>query len=114
MDNTVITWIIVIGGAVAGVIAFFKLPYSKQVAKIKECLLSWVVTAEKELGGGTGQVKLSMVYDMFVNAFPFLKNFVSFTTFSFWVDSALDTMRHLLETNPNLHEVVTGETMLIP
>lgn len=79
--------------------AFMKLPTSAQKEKVKKCLLAWVIQAEKELGGGTGKVKLSTVYGTFVTAFPILKNFISFETFSLWVDDALDEMRKMLEQN---------------
>lgn len=88
--------------------AFVKLPTSAQKEKVRKCLLAWVIQAEKELGGGTGRVKLSTVYGTFVTAFPILKNFISFETFSEWVDDALDEMRKLLEQNENLKQVVEG------
>lgn len=88
--------------------AFMKLPTSAQKEKVKKCLLAWVIQAEKELGGGTGKVKLSTVYGTFVTAFPILKNFISFETFSLWVDDALDEMRKMLEQNENLKQVVEG------
>ena len=74
---------------------FIKLPTSAQKEKVRKCLLAWVIQAERELGGGTGKVKLSTVYGTFVTAFPILKNFISFETFSEWVDDALDEMRKL-------------------
>lgn len=88
--------------------AFMKLPTSAQKEKVKKCLLAWVIQAEKELGGGTGKVKLSTVYGTFVTAFPILKNFISFETFNLWVDDALDEMRKMLEQNENLKQVVEG------
>lgn len=87
---------------------FIKLPTSAQKEKVRKCLLAWVIQAERELGGGTGKVKLSTVYGTFVTAFPILKNFISFETFSKWVDDALDEMRKLLEQNENLKQVVEG------
>lgn len=91
---------------VVGVKKFLELPTEKQIAKVKECLLAWVIEAERELGGGTGQVKLSTVYGLFVTSFPILKNFVSLETFSKWVDEALVEMRKMLEENDNLKNVV--------
>ena len=85
----------------AGVICwnFFKLPTKEQIAKIKEWLLYAVTEAEKELGGGTGQLKLRQVYDLFVQRFPAVAAVVSFDTFSLWVDEALEQMRELLAKN---------------
>ena len=65
---------------------FFKLPRESQIAKVKEWLLFAVMQAEKELGSGTGQLKLRYVYDMFVSKFPYLVQFVSFEFFSKLVD----------------------------
>ena len=118
MTNVIVwianNWAVIVGliALVAVVIlairAFMKLPTSAQKEKVRKCLLAWVIQAEKELGGGTGKVKLSTVYGTFVTAFPILKNFISFETFSLWVDDALEEMRKLLEQNENLKQVVGG------
>ena len=78
---------------------FFKLPTKEQIAKIKEWLLYAVTEAEKELGGGTGQLKLRQVYDLFVQRFPAVAAVISFDTFSGWVDEALEQMREMLAKN---------------
>lgn len=49
---------------------FLKLPTRVQIDKVKEWLLWAVTEAEKELGSGTGQLKLRQVYDLFVQRFP--------------------------------------------
>lgn len=81
---------------------FTKLPSEEQIRKIKEWLLYAVVMAEKELGSGTGQIKLRYVYNMFMEKFPSFVHVVSFELFSMWVDEALKRMRPLLETNKDL------------
>lgn len=88
---------------------FLRLPSKVQIKKVKEWLLFACVTAEKELGGGTGQIKLRYVYDMFINKFPLVARVISFDTFSFWVDAALVEMRTILETNIEVQELVRGE-----
>ena len=85
---------------------FFKLPTKEQIAKIKEWLLYAVTEAEKELGGGTGQLKLRQVYDLFVQRFPAVAAVISFDTFSGWVDDALDQMREMLEQNQSVQKYV--------
>ena len=55
--------------------------------------------AEKELGSGTGQLKLRQVYDLFVQRFPAVAAVISFDTFSGWVDEALEQMREMLAKN---------------
>ena len=97
-------WYLLIAGvgvaAAAGFMLyhFFKLPTKEQIAKIKEWLLYAVTEAEKELGGGTGQLKLRQVYDLFVQRFP-VAAVVPFDTFSGWVDEALEQMREMLAKN---------------
>lgn len=98
----------VIAVAATYLINFFKMPGSDQLNKVREWLLFAVTQAEKELGGGTGQIKLRYVYDMFVIKFPALVKFVSFETFSYMVDEALVKMRHLLETNQKVEQYVEG------
>ena len=80
-----------------------------QIKKVKEWLLFAVIQAEKELGGGTGQVKLRYVYDMFVSKFKFVQMLVSFEEFSEMVDDSLDIMRGMLSTNNKVKEYVGGE-----
>lgn len=82
----------------------------EQVAKIKQWLLLAVTTAEKELGGGTGQLKLRYVYDMFVQRYPVAAQIVSFDTFSLWVDEALENMKRMLKDNREAAEYVKGGT----
>ena len=75
------------------------MPKEKQIANIKEWLKYAVVEAERELGSGTGQLKLRMVYDMAVKQFPFIVQLIPFDIFSKWVDEALDWMRGQLAEN---------------
>ena len=80
----------------------------KQPKKVKEWLRYAVIEAEKELGSGTGPVKLRSVYDMFITKFPKLSVFISFNTFSEWVDVALDYMEELLTDNKNVKAIIKG------
>lgn len=62
--------------------------------------LEWAVTTvEKELGTKTGQLKLRKVYDMFIERFPVFSKLVPFSTFSIWVDEALEFLRNQLANN---------------
>lgn len=82
---------------VYGIYAFAKKPTNEQIESLKQWLLYAVIEAEKQLGSGTGQVKLRYVYDMFVSKFPSLAKIIPFATFSMLVDEALVKMRGLLE-----------------
>lgn len=89
-----------------GVYEFFKLEKSKRLNMVREWLLLAVVKAEKQLGGGTGQIKLRFVYDMFIDKFKFLSMLISFNQFSSMVDEALDQMKEMLSTNQQLKEYI--------
>lgn len=75
--------------------------------KAREWLFWAVIQAEKELGSRTGQLKLRRVYEMFLIRFPKLAAFISFETFSKWVDIALEKMEHLIETNLRAEDFIT-------
>ena len=87
---------------------YFNLPSEAQLAKVREWLLWAVTEAEKELGGGTGKLKLRQVYDLFVTRFPWLAKIVSFELFSDMVDDALDEMREMLQNNKAVQQLVEG------
>lgn len=75
------------------------MPSEEQITKVKEWLLYAVLEAEAEFGGGTGQLKLRYVYDLFLSKFPDIAKVITFATFSALVDEVLEDMRHILETN---------------
>lgn len=88
---------------------YFKLPSEAQLKKVREWLLYAVTEAERELGGGTGKLKLRQVYDLFVARFPWLAPVVPFDLFSTMVDDALDEMRAMLAQNKAVQAHVSGE-----
>ena len=104
MNWLIENWYLLVGGVALIVVAgfavyrFVGLPTKAQVAKIKEWLKYAVTMAEKELGGKTGQLKLRMVYDMFVSKFPSVAKLISFDTFASWVDDALEWMNKQLRS----------------
>ena len=115
MNFIIENWYIILAlAAVLGVAAwyvyrYFNLPSEAQLAKVREWLLWAVTEAEKELGGGTGKLKLRQVYDLFVTRFPWLAKIVSFELFSDMVDDALDEMREMLANNQAVKALVNGE-----
>lgn len=82
--------------------------YGISFGKVKEWLKWAVMVAETELGSGTGQAKLHMVYDMFVEKFPAIASVLPFSIFSKWVDLALEWMRDQLEKNENIKAMIEG------
>ena len=105
----IVALVIVAIALVCGIIWFVKLPKEKKIANIKEWLKFAVVETEKELGSGTGQLKLRMVYDMAVKQFPFIVRLIPFDTFSGWVDEALDWMRGQLAESKAVKEYVESK-----
>lgn len=97
------------GGLIISVVKFIQLSKDKKIEMISEWLLLAVVQAEKELGGGTGQIKLRYVYDMFISKFKYISMLISFNQFSAMVDIALDKMRKMLSDNTNLQSYINGE-----
>ena len=98
----------VIGAAVFAVRKFVGLPTEQQIESLKEWL-KWAVTeAEKELGSGTGQLKLRRVYDLALAKFPWIARLVPFEEFSMWVDEALIWLNKQLESNKAITSMVKG------
>lgn len=96
---------------VGGIIAIIAIIYlvTNQKKKCLEWLKYAVSEAEKQLGSGTGQLKLRLVYDWFVVKFKVVAAFVPFKVFSAWVDTALETFRKWIEDNQNVANYVEGE-----
>ena len=101
--------LVLIGGLTIFIAKFIKLGREKKIEMINEWLLLAVVQAEKELGNGTGQIKLRFVYDMFIAKFKYASMMISFNQFSLMVDNALDKMRQMLSDNSNLKAYVDGQ-----
>lgn len=104
-------FLLIVAIAVAAVVGysfcvFFKMPREAQLARVREWLLYAVAKAEKELGGGTGKLKLRYVYDMFIVRFGGLANIISFEAFSLMVDEVLEEFREMLEKNNSVAEYV--------
>ena len=117
MNWLIDNWYIIVGlialllMVVSGIVNFFKLPTTEQISNVKEWL-KWAVTqAEIALGGGTGQLKLRMVYDMAIQTFPWLAKCIKFETFSQWVDDALEWLNKQLDSNKNIALIVKDETI---
>ena len=104
--------IILMTAAIITLIKFDKKTRDEQIHQVKEWLLYAVMEAEKELGSGTGALKLRFVYDMFITKFPLLVALIPFSTFSSFVDEALDKFKKLLATTPELQAYVANQGAL--
>lgn len=114
METLIENWPVLAAGlavlvaAGLGIYRFVGLPTQEQLDKVRKWLLWAVTEAEKELGSGTGALKLRQVYDLFVVRFPWLARVISFALFSRMVDEALEEMRELLDTNQAVSAFVNG------
>ena len=90
------------------ILAVIAIAYGLVSGQAKKWLKWAVCYAEEQLGSGTGQLKLHMVYDMFIEKFPALASILPFTIFSKWVDLALEWMREQLEKNKNIKAIIEG------
>ena len=111
VDNwfLIIALLAIIVVVVVAVIRYFNLPTETQIKKVKEWLVYACMEAEKELGGKTGQLKLRMVYDMFLNKFEWLAKVISFEQFSKMVDEALERFKRMLNSNEAVKNIVEGQ-----
>ena len=87
-------------------ITYIKLPNSKKAKKVKEWLLFAVVQAEKELGSGTGQLKLRYVYNLALSKFPIFIKLIPFELFSNFVDEALQQLENLIEDSEGVKKYI--------
>ncbi len=111
IDNwyLLVTAAAVVATVVFAIKRFLGLPTDQQIENFKEWL-KWAVTeAEKDLGSGTGQLKLRMVYDMALSKFSWIAKLITFEEFSIWVDEALLWLNKQLESNNAVIEMVKGE-----
>lgn len=69
---------------------------------IIQALIYMTGKAEKELGSKTGQMKLRLVYNMFVARYPVLSKIIPFKVFSKWVDIALAQLEDMMKENTNI------------
>lgn len=94
---------------VAMAVKFFKMPTAKQLEALREWLKYGVSVAEKDLGGGTGQLKLRKVYNMAIEKFPWIATIYSFANFSNDVKEALKWLDEQLASNKNIKAIIEGE-----
>ncbi len=78
---------------------FVKKSREEKIQVVKNWLLYAVAMAERELGSGTGRIKLGQVYEQFLVVFPQLQHVISFDTFARLVDEVLVQFQELIEEN---------------
>ncbi len=108
IDNwhTLLMLLIFLVWLVVSIIRFKKMSSEERYQQIRGWLLQAVMFAEKEFGGGTGELKLSNVYAEFCKQLPWLAKIIPFQIFSDYVDDALLEMKELLEKNAKIASVI--------
>lgn len=97
-------WSLII--TVVAVIVYFLLNGKRSVI---EFLLQAVIMAEKDLGSGTGKIKLSVVYGNFIEKYPIFSKIIPFSVFSAWVDAVLVDMMDILLKNEKARDYVENK-----
>ena len=100
----IVAAIAIIAVASIKIYIWIKTPGKDQLNKIQEWLVWAVAQAEKELGSGTGQMKIKYVYDLFISKFPAIAIFIKYDTFVQMVDKALEEFKELLSSNEKINE----------
>lgn len=95
-------WLIVLGIILVAAIVLI----IKDKSNAKKWLLYAVALAETELGSGTGELKLQMVYNEFVEKFPIAAKFVSFNGFKKLVDQALEALKDMMNKNDKIKSTI--------
>ena len=88
MVNDIIFALIIIAAICLFIVWFLKLGKERQLKVITEWLLLAVIKAEKELGDGTGQIKLRFVYDLFIDKFKFASMAPEIYSFAFCTEDS--------------------------
>ena len=86
--------------------SFVKKPTEEQKEIVKKWLLVAVTEAEKIYGSKTGQIKLSYVYDLFIQRLPDIASIFTFDMFSSLVDEVLTQFRKIVESNAAVQEYI--------
>ena len=74
---------------------------------VLKMLYSMVTEAEKEYGGGTGELKLAAVIErLYTKLPPFLKLVVSANTLQSWVEIVLAQAKETWEKNANINSYI--------
>ena len=95
-------WLIVLGIILVAAIVLI----IKDKSNAKKWLLYAVAAAETALGSGTGELKLQMVYNEFVEKFPIAAKFMSFNGFKKLVDQALEALKDMMNKNDKIKSTI--------
>lgn len=79
-------------------------------AKAKQMLLSLVMAAERQFGGGTGELKFAYVSQKLFEIMPgIFQVFFTVEDIAGWIEEAVAKMKEYLALNPDAAALVAGE-----
>ena len=105
--NVVGILVIAVGAIFAGK-KFMDKDKAQKIEAIREWLKYGVTVTERALGSNTGKLKLTMLWSIATQQFPFIAKLLTFEDFSRMVDEALAWMKEQIETNPNIKAAILG------
>lgn len=85
----------------------------EKITIIKNWLLAAIAEAEKIYGAKTGSLKLSYVYDLFIQRMPELAEVISFETFSSIVDEVLETFKKMAKSNKAVQTYIETKPIVL-
>lgn len=101
--------VLAIIGVAASIYRFWtSFPGKTKQENIKQFLRWACAEAERELGSGTGQLKLRYVYNLAIERFPWIATMVSFDIFSSYVDESLVWLNDQIEKNQKINAIING------
>lgn len=102
----IILLVVVLTELIITIVKFSEKPTDEKIAMFKEWLLFAVAEAEKELGSGTGMLKLRWVYDKALAKFPMIATALPFEKFCEYVDEALEKFKEVLSSNEQIQKYI--------
>ncbi len=108
MRHITVFFILLMISIIIAVALYISLKKEEQKKKVLEWLKGAVTLAEQTYGGGTGAIKLRVVYADFVKTWPQIAEWMPFSVFSDLVDIALEGMKTMIDKNPAVKALVKG------
>lgn len=76
-------------------------------------IVDWLVAVcadmERELGSGTGRLKLAGAYEIFIATFPIVSKFISAEFFAILVDEALEILNENIAKNDKIKSYIENK-----
>lgn len=87
---------------------FTNMTNDDKIRLIQNWLLGAVILAEKQLGSGTGEAKLALVFQWFTEKFPKISMLMTEEQFDNYVKEALKKMRKMMSDNEAINNYLIG------